>query len=181
MRRFIAIEGGACRSLVPCASAAPVPSIEKSYEEQAVDLRLRPIAAAKGRADLWPARRAIVVRHRGASGIAMSLTVPLQHYNGVSVDLDLSTDGHVRRARVVLSHADKGLEVELFNATDDRDVIAEWRRWARDLGLPMLMRTADGEQKIATALGVRGVAKAIPRRVPRASLKRRSLMSRRRQ
>ena len=179
-RQFTAIEGGACRRLASSACAAPHPVADKAMVEPAVDIRLKPILASKGRASLWPARRAVVVRHRGASGLTISLTIPNQYFQGVSVDLALAGDGSVKQARVLLVHRDKDLEVELYCAAHDHDVIAEWRGWARELALPMLMRGENGDEVATRAFGALAVAPVKARRAPRAVQRRRSATSRRR-
>lgn len=184
MRRFYAIEGGACRKAVPEAAAAPTAARQdarqESPQDKAPDIRLRDIAASKGRASLWPMRRAVVVRHRSACGLSISLTVPFRHYRGVSVALDFSETGEVICARVILAHADKDLEVELFSAPNDRDVIAEWRAWGRDLGLPLLTRTPHGDEIATKSFGVLAIAASKARRAPPTLSKRRSKLSRRR-
>ena len=180
MRRFYAIEGGACRSLAPAAGAAPVDRPERQTFEPVHDIRLKDIKASRGKASLWPARRAIVVRHRSSAGLTISLTVPLRHYRGVSVDLAFSSAGEVNGARVILVHTDKALDVELFAACDDRDVIAEWRRWAGELGLPLLMRTPEGDEIASSTFGALSAAPVIQRRPPRHSSQRKPLVSRRR-
>ena len=180
MRHLYAIEGGACRSHAPAEGVVPRSPPERAVPEPVPDIRLRDIAASRGRAALWPARRAVVVRHRSSAGLTISLTVPFRHYKGVSVELTFSDQGEVSSARIVLAHADKGLEVEVFQAGDDRDVIAEWRRWARELGLPLLMRTSAGDEAATSSFGALAMSRTLARRRSRASWQRRPLAARHR-
>lgn len=180
MRHLYAIEGGACRSHASVQGAVPLSPPERAWQEPVPDIRLRDIAASRGRASLWPARRAIVVRHSSSTGLTISLTVPFRHYQGVSVELTFSEQGEVSSARIVLAHADKGLEVEVFKASDDCDVIAEWRRWGRELGLPLLMRTSAGDEVATSSFGALAISRTLARRRSRASWQRRPLAARRR-
>lgn len=143
-------------------------------------LELRPIAASAGQADLWPARQAVVVRHVGRSGLPMSVTVPLKWYRGVAVDIVLDEATGVEGVRVVLAHQDPALEVQLFHAADDCDVVAEWRGWARDLNLPLLLRTEDGDVPAEKRLGPLVVGATLARRAPRTLMARRPKALRRR-
>lgn len=106
-----------------------------------------------------------VVMARRISDVAMKIQLPLAAYRGVAIRLVPGGSEEEDRFAVVLSHTDRGLEVPLYEAADDCDVIAEWRRWAAMLGLPLLMEGLDGrlvveEQKI----GEVEVARPRPRR-----------------
>lgn len=179
-RRFYAIEGGASKALAQKNGAAALPPIRKDRQEAVPDIRLKEIAASGGRAAVWPLRRAIVLRHRSTSGAMISLTIPFSHFRGVSVAVDFGKEGRIAGARVILVHRDKALEVELFHAVDDLDVIAEWRGWGRDLGLPLLMRLEDGDEAAGKAVGALRMASAGARRPLQANLRRRPLIARRR-
>lgn len=139
-----------------------------------------PIVLENGRSRLCETARSVRVQHRLSSGQAITLNVPLSWYRGVTVDVDIDERAHLNGVRVVLAHADPALEVTLFAAPDDTDIVAEWRRWSRDLGLPMFTRLDSGDAPAATTLGALVIGPSAPRRAPRAFLKRRPQMLRRR-
>ena len=139
-----------------------------------------PFASADGRAVIHPAGRMVRLAHVGASGLTVSITLPLAHYSGVSADVAVGAQALDIGFRLVLAHADPGLDVELYRAADDRDLVAAWRGFARDLGLPMLMRTEAGDVGTGARIGALEVGQPSPRRAPRAFLKRRPQALRRR-
>lgn len=116
--------------------------------------------------------RVIMARRLGA--VAMKIALPLNAYRGVAIRIIPGLTEEEDRVGVILSHSDPALEVPLFEADDDENVIAEWRLWANTLGLPLLMEGVDGHT-IATAnrLGEVEVERPRPRR-------RHSLLSSRR-
>jgi len=106
-----------------------------------------------------------VVLARRISDVAMRINLPLTAYRGVAIRLLQGETEFEDRVSVVLSHADTGLEVILFEADDDTDVIAEWRKWGSTLGLPLLMEGMDGNTVCAeTKLGDVQVGRPRPRR-----------------
>jgi hypothetical protein len=139
-----------------------------------------PVILEDGRVRLCKAARNVRVRHRLASGQAITLNVPLAWYRGVTVDVDIDERAHLNGVRVVLAHADPALEVTVFAAPDDADIVAEWRRWSRDLGLPMMTRLETGDVPVAVRFGALAIGASAPRRIPRAFLKRRPQALRRR-
>jgi hypothetical protein len=44
----------------------------------------------------------------------------------------------------MLEHRDRGLSVPLFVAPEGDDAVAQWKAWARVLGVPMLVIEKDG-------------------------------------
>ena len=81
---------------------------------------------------------------RRISDVAMKIALPLTAYRGVAIRIVPGMTEDEDRVAVVLSHADAALEVPLYEADDDENVIAEWRLWASTLGLPLLMEGMDG-------------------------------------
>lgn len=125
--------------------------------------------------------RTVRLRRRGRSGLVWSLSVPIAWYRGVAVDVEIDAKARLEGVRVILAHdADPGLDVTLHQSVDDRDAVAAWRGWARDLGLPMLMRTEAGDELARPRFGALDIGPAHARRAPRAFLARRPKALRRR-
>jgi hypothetical protein len=75
---------------------------------------------------------------------------------------------------VELAHRDPDLSVTLCEAEDDADIRAEWRLWARFLGLPTLVEREEGRAEPEGArLGELVVAQRKPRRRGGAMARRR--------
>ena len=84
-----------------------------------------------------------VAIHRVVGGVFMRVTVPTSAYRGVALRVvDARDDGFAYEIRLV--HADPDLSVALAETCDDSDIQAEWRLWARVLGLPALVERAEG-------------------------------------
>lgn len=114
-----------------------------------------------------------IVMARRISDVAMKINLPLTAYRGVAIRVVPGANEEQDSFAVVLSHADPGLEVPLFEATDDSEVIAEWRKWGSTLGLPLVMEGLDGRSVVAeTRLGDVAVSRPRPRRA-RSFLKNR--------
>ncbi len=97
--------------------------------------------------------------------VAMKITHPLHSYRGVAIRILQGASEAEDHIAVVLSHKDGALEVSLYEAEDDSDVIAEWRKWGNALGLPLLMEGADGHLVAAeNRLGEVAVEHPRPRR-----------------
>jgi hypothetical protein len=141
----------------------------------------RPFTSVDGRGSVDLARRVVKVRRELPSGLPLTVTVPLDDYRGVSIDVVLTPEGLPISFAVILAHADAGLDLVLDAAPDDTDLVARWRELARDSGLPMLMRMPDGDVQTSQHFGALQVAPFAPRRAPRAFLKRRPNALRRRQ
>jgi hypothetical protein len=104
-----------------------------------------------------------VVVERSVAGVAMRLALALDSYQGVALSAD--GEGPALRVRVSLLHRDRDLDITLFEATDDRDVTAEWVYWSNRFALPMLMIDRDGKLiQPYGQLGALTVGKAAPRR-----------------
>jgi len=132
-----------------------------------------PLALEGGRARLSADRKVMRIAHVGRSGLKMTLTVPVATYRGVAVDVAVSDAAEVEAVRIVLAHHQRELDVVLFEAADDTEVVAEWRAWAKRLAVPMLMRTEEGDEAVTARLGALAVATPAARRMTRAFLKRR--------
>ena len=118
-------------------------------------------------------RERVVVR-RAVRGIAMRLSVRVADYLGVAIRVippDAASDGAIA---IMLEHRDESLAVPLLVAADSEDVVAEWQRWGRVLGLPLLIPDGEGSfrEPFARLGGVR-VATPAARRRSRGALRRR--------
>ena len=80
-----------------------------------------------------------VVTRRAVAGICMKISTPVTEFRGVSMRLLPPDDREPAVVAVVLEHRDTGLSVPLFMAAETDDVMAEWKSWARMLGLPRLV------------------------------------------
>lgn len=119
--------------------------------------------------------RECVVVHRAVRGIRMRLSLKMSDFLGVAIRVippNESCDGAIA---VTLEHRDQGLSVPLLVASDgDNDVVAEWQRWARVLGRPLLIPDGDGAFREAfERIGAVRVRATMPRRRLRAVLRRR--------
>jgi hypothetical protein len=105
-----------------------------------------------------------VVIARVVAGVPMNVVVPTSAYRGVVLRVaDVREDGFTYEIR--LAHADPDLCVALAEADDDWDINAEWRLWARVLGLPTLVERAEGrEEPDRPMLGKVAVRRPAPRR-----------------
>lgn len=111
---------------------------------------------------------------RSVSGITISINVPTDAYEGVSLQMLPSEDGSEERVVISLAHRDPALSVTLFEANDKFDVIAEWQLWSRVLALPLLILDGEGVLRPPfPSMGMVHVGKAGPRRRRRNAVKRR--------
>ncbi len=125
-----------------------------------------PDAAADGGARAITLEPDRVVMARRISDVAMRINLPLSDYRGVAIRLAPGGTEDEDRFTVILSHRNRGLEVPLYEADDDLDVIAEWRRWGATLGLPLLMEGLDGRLVVEEEkIGEVEVARPRPRRI----------------
>jgi len=106
-----------------------------------------------------------VVRNRRLGTLANRITRPVAEYEGVAVRIIPGETAEDDRVAVLLAHPDRSLDVSLFEAADDTDVIAEWRLWGSTLGLPLLIEGLDGALIAAEKrLGAVDIARPRPRR-----------------
>jgi hypothetical protein len=132
-----------------------------------------PDAAADGgeRRIVLDRSEVMVARHVGRT--AMNIKLPMQSFRGVAVRVMPGLVEGEDRIAIVLAHRDRALDVTLYEADHDADVIAEWQTWATTLGLPLLIEELDGRLSEAyTRLGQVQVSRPRPRR-------RRSFLARR--
>jgi hypothetical protein len=116
-----------------------------------------------------------VILRRAVQGMRVALNVPVTAFLGVAVRLIGEDDDAPGRVAVMLEHRDPALSIELFAAHDSNDVMAEWRLWARVLGLPLLV--ADGDGALNEPFPRLG---AVRFKAPTARRRRRSPLARRR-
>jgi uncharacterized protein DUF6101 len=149
------------------------------------DLRLDPAAlpvsfvTVDARADerqrLVELDRDRVVVRRQVAGLRMRVSLRISDFLGVAIRVipsDETSDGAVA---IMLEHRDQGLSVPLMIGPDGgTDVVVEWERWARVLGRPLLIPDGEGSFGEATEhLGAVRLDEPVPRRRPRATLRRR--------
>jgi hypothetical protein len=110
---------------------------------------------------------------RVVGGVFMRVTVPTSAYRGVALRvIDARDSGFAYEIRLL--HADPDLSVALAETSDDSDIQAEWRLWARVLGLPALVERAEGDGKPdQELLGRVAVRPPAPRRRGKTILARR--------
>jgi hypothetical protein len=115
-----------------------------------------------------------VVLHRRVAGIPMNVGVPVAEFRGVSMRM-LPPEGEEPAAvAVMLEHRDPALTVPVFVASDGSDAAAEWKSWARVLGLPLLVVEGDGAlREPFRRMGGVALGTPSPRRRRRSALKRR--------
>jgi len=116
-------------------------------------------------------RERVVVR-RSVAGMRMALNLPLSSFSGIGLQVRTSAAG--AHCAVVLAHKDPGLVLPLFLSPEADDAMAEWRRWAAALGLPLLLHDEDTGWRDAFArMGRVRISPTRPRRRRRNALKQR--------
>jgi tripartite-type tricarboxylate transporter receptor subunit TctC len=115
-----------------------------------------------------------VVLRREVRGIRMKVGVPVNEFRGVTMRM-LPPDGAEPAAvAIMLEHRDNALTVPLFVATDSNDALAQWKSWARVLGVPLLVADDDGAlREPFRRIGPLDVNTPTPRRRRRTAIKRR--------
>ncbi|MBM3530873.1 MAG: hypothetical protein FJX62_22580 [Alphaproteobacteria bacterium] len=115
-----------------------------------------------------------VTLKRAVRGIRMNVGVPVHEFRGVSMRTLPPDSGDPAAVAVMLEHRDPGLSVPLHVAAEGDEAMAQWKAWARVLGLPLLVTEGDGSlREPYRRIGRIGVGKPVPRRKRRATLKRR--------
>jgi hypothetical protein len=111
---------------------------------------------------------------RVVSGVFMNVTVPTRAYRGVMLRIaGARKDGFSYEIRLV--HADPDLCLPLVETNDDWNVEAEWRLWARALGLPALVERVEGlDETDRPMFGQIAVCPPAPRRRGKAITSRRA-------
>jgi hypothetical protein len=107
-------------------------------------------------------RERVVVR-RSLGGMRMALNMPVSAFTGVAIRVLASESDAEASISVTLEHKDPSLALPLFASGEADEAFAEWRAWAKVLGLPL---------PFARMGGVR-IERLRPRRRRRTALKRR--------
>jgi hypothetical protein len=128
----------------PCRAA---PQTERTVRLDPAHLPVRfaaPDATADGgeRRITLDRSEVLVARHIGRT--SMKLKLPMESFRGVAVRVLPSIVEGYDRVAIVLAHRDRALDVTLYEADHDADVVAEWRSWAHALGLPLLIEDFEG-------------------------------------
>ena len=120
-----------------------------------------------------------VMKRRLPCGIDVKVSLPAQGFQGVAARAVERTDGTFAMT-LTLHHSDPALCVPLLATSDAEAAAADWRSWARNLRLPMLLDGAEGMEVVEDA-GALADATPLPRRRRRTTLKHRPNFMRRRQ
>lgn len=124
-----------------------------------------------GQAAVFLEKNMASICRRLPSGIPMAMRLPMAAFEGVAIRMvpdrigaDGASDGD-GLVVVELMHRDPQLSLPLSVASDLGDVAADWKAWARVLGLPMLLVESDGTWRaIEERIGQVAVAMVKPRR-----------------
>jgi hypothetical protein len=118
--------------------------------------------------------RSRVLIERRVRGIAMRIDIATSAYHGIGLSLTPTPSGGTCY-KLTLVHRDTDLDVELYAALHDRDILAEWQGWAAYLALPRLLEREPGRfQNAMTQIGATTIG-------PRQKLRRRgAVLSKRR-
>ncbi len=128
-------------------------------------------ASADGRVRYVELHRERVVVRRSLAGMRMALAMPVSSFAGVALRAIVGEGGTV--IAVVLAHKDPSLALPLFLSQDVDDALAEWRSWARVLGLPLLVEDEGSYREPFTRMGDLQIDALRPRRRRHSALKRR--------
>ena len=96
-----------------------------------------------GRRDIACTRDSIVIR-RSVKGIAMQIDIPARGYKGVALSAVMGAESKPAY-RISMPHKDPALAIVLYEAFDDRDVIAIWKAWSNYFGLARVVERPSGE------------------------------------
>ena len=88
-----------------------------------------------------------VVVRRQLSGLPLTLSLPFAAFEGVSVRIEPNADGDLT-AHVELRHRDPAMSIPLTVTRDMEAAAADWQGWSTRLGLPMLLATAAGVERV---------------------------------
>lgn len=117
-------------------------------------------------------RERVVVR-RSLAGMRMALNMPVSAFTGVAIKVKAGEGDAQATVWVVLQHRDPALALPLFVSREADDAFAEWRTWAKVLGLPLLVEEDGALREPFARLGQMRVEGVKPRRRRRSALKRR--------
>lgn len=117
-------------------------------------------------------RGATIRRVLKMSGLPATIVLPARAFRGVAARAIEDSEGNVT-VTLELLHNDPQLCVPLLVAEDLDDIAADWRAWAEEYRLPMLLIEADGVARtLEESLGTVKTAPVKERR-KRSSLKQR--------
>jgi hypothetical protein len=116
-------------------------------------------------------RERVTVR-RAVRGIPMRLSLKVSEFLGVAIRVIPPDESQEGAVAVMLEHRDQALSVPLMVATGaEGDVVAEWQRWARVLGRPLLIADGEGYREPFARIGAVRVREPQPRRRKRGALR----------
>ncbi len=110
---------------------------------------------------------------RSVRGVRMRLRIPLDGFLGVAVRA-LVAAGEADRIAITLEHRDPSLSVLLHVGEEMDELLAEWQRWGRILGRPLLIAGLDGSLRPPAAMqGALASGETAARRRRRTPLRKR--------
>ena len=118
-------------------------------------------------------RGAVIRRILEKSGLPVTILLPARAFRGVAARALEDPEGNVT-VTLELLHNDPQLSVPLLVADDLDDIAADWRTWAEEYRLPMLLIEGDGiARTLEESLGAVKTAPIKQRRKRSASQPRR--------
>jgi hypothetical protein len=152
----------------PESRRAPRPGVAEPRRIEVCD----PRADERRRVVLLARDRVVIAR--SVAGVFMHIAMTPDAYRGVVLRLSALRDDSFHY-EVRLVHRDPDLSVTLLEASDDSEIQAEWRLWARFLGLPTLVEREEGSAVPESArLGEVAIARVRPRRRGKTMTSRRA-------
>lgn len=110
---------------------------------------------------------------RSVRGVRMRIRIPLDGFLGVAARA-LVAAGESDRIAITLEHCDPSLSVLLHVGDEVEELLAQWHRWSRILGRPLLIAGLDGRLRPPVAMqGALASGEAAPRRRRRTPLRKR--------
>jgi hypothetical protein len=119
---------------------APKPGFAEPRRIETCDPR------ADGRRRVVVVARDRVLIARSVGGVFMHIAMTPTDYSGVVLRLNAMRD-NVFHYEIRLAHRDPDLSVTLQEASDDCEIQADWRLWAKFLGLPALVEREEGRME----------------------------------
>jgi hypothetical protein len=146
------------------------------------DLRLDPFAlpvtfpahdaGADGEVRQVELDRDRIVIHRTVRGIPMSLRLPMQDFEGVTLRL-VSLGDEAKAVAVIAEHRDPSLSLVLHVVDESEDIVPLCKAWCRVLRLPLLTHPHSRPRKAILRLGALRVGVMSQRRKRRAAIRQR--------
>lgn len=131
-------------------------------------------AGADGEARQVELDRDRIVIHRTVRGIPMSVRLPIQDFEGVTLRL-VSLGEAAKAVAVIVEHRDPSLSLVLHVVDEDGsvDIVPLCKAWCRVLRLPLLTHPYPRPRKAILRLGALAVGAISPRRQRRAAIRQR--------